>query len=96
MKLKGYEADKESFGSSAYTVKGYQGIAFRVTGWETQPDDDTEWSGEEIRTGKVIAIMIGDDYEHKINPDKLIPISRESYCGSCGQMGCTHDGLERE
>ena len=52
-------------------------------------DDDTE------RTGRVVAIMVGDDRHFTFEPDELTPLAREAYCGSCGQVGCTHDGLDR-
>ena len=39
--------------------------------------------------------MIGDDKHFTFDPDELEPLDREDYCGECGQMGCTHDGLER-
>lgn len=91
-----YEEDQEAFPAEAYTVRGYRGIAFYVLGWETEPDEETEWSGIEARTGRVLAVMIGDDHRHSVDPDDLAPIAREEYCGECGQIGCAHDGLERE
>lgn len=62
-----YETDETTFSANAYSVRGYGGIAFRVLGWETEPDEDTEWTGYEVRTGRVIAIMIGDDHKHVID-----------------------------
>jgi len=91
-----YETDNETFSADAYTVSHYsQGIGFYVLGWETEPDEDTEWSGYEVRTGRVLAVMIGDDYRHSVDPEDLKPIDRRDYCGSCGQIGCQHDGLDR-
>jgi hypothetical protein len=95
MRKPNWEGDDTTFCAEAYTVRGYGGVAFRVYGWETQPDADTEWTGLEERTGRVIAVMIGDDYRHSVDLDDITPIAREDYCGSCGQIGCTHDGLER-
>ena len=92
---KHFESDDETFPADAYTVKGYRGIAFYVLGWETEPDEDTEWTGMETRTGRVLAVMVGDDYRHSVDPEDLAPIAREAYCGGCGQIGCGHDGLER-
>jgi hypothetical protein len=92
---KNWESDPESFPAPAYSARGYAGIAFRIGGWETEPDDDTEWSGFEVRTGRVIAIMVGDDRPHSFDPSDLTPIDRASYCGECGQIGCAHDGLDR-
>ena len=67
-------------------------MAFYVLGWETEPTEDTEWDGIEVRTGKVIAVMVGDDYKHRVEESDLSRIEREEYCGSCGQIGCHGDG----
>jgi hypothetical protein len=92
-----YEKDKATFNAPAYSVAGWgTGIAWHVLGWETAPDEDTEWSGYEERTGNVLAVMVGDDERHSIDPDDVTPIKREDYCGECGQIGCGHDGLDRE
>ena len=90
-----YEADSESFSAEAYRVKGYEGIAWRVYGWETVPDEDTEWTGINTPTGRVVARMIGDDRLFTFEPDEIEPLEREEYCSECGQIGCTHDGLDR-
>ena len=90
-----WEDDDATFSAEAYTVDGYDGVAWRVFGWETQPDDDTEWTGIEVRTGKVLAVMIGDDRRFAFDPEELHPLNREEYCSECGQIGCTHDGLNR-
>ena len=46
---KTYERDEETFNADAYTVKGERGIAWRVLGWETEPDrradGNTAWEG---------------------------------------------------
>jgi len=34
--------------------------------------------------------------QESLDPDDVTPIAREAYCGVCGQMGCGHDGLDRE
>lgn len=92
-----YEPDDETFPADAYTVAGWgRGIAWYVLGWETEPTEETEWSGYEERTGKVLCVMVGDDEKHWIDPDDLTPLEREDYCGVCGQIGCMHDGLVRE
>lgn len=95
MKRPNYEADDTTFSASAYTVKGYRGVAWYAWGWETQPTEDTEWDGIEERTGKVVCSMVGDDRRFTFEPDELTPIKDEDYCASCGQIGCTHDGRER-
>lgn len=88
MRQKHYEDDVAL--SGAYQVQGYRGVAWRILGWETEPDSDTEWSGQENRTGQVVAVMVGDDRYFTFDLDLLTPISEEAYCGSCGQIGCCH------
>ena len=92
---KHYESDDKHFSADAYTVEGHRGIAWYVLGWETEPDEDTEWSGQEQRTGRVIAVMVGDDRRWVFDEGEIKPLPRESYCGSCGQVGCQHDGYDR-
>jgi hypothetical protein len=95
MKRPNYEIDNDTFSAEAYRVRHYPGVAFYVYGWETEPDEDTEWSGIEVRTGRIVAIMVGDDRRFSFDPDDAEPLPREEYCGSCGQIGCAHDGLDR-
>ena len=95
MKRTGYECDDATFSADAYAVDGHKGIAWAVLGWETEPDEDTEWSGYEVRTGKVVAVMIGDDRRFSVEFDDVHPLDRKAYCGECGQVGCFHDGLQR-
>ena len=90
-----FEEDDKHFSAPAYRVNGYGGIAWYVLGWETEPDEDTEWSGYENRTGRVVAVMVGDDRKHTFDEDEVQALEREEYCGVCGQMGCGHDGLDR-
>ncbi len=98
MKRPNYEVDDKTFPAEAYTVAGRsnRGIAWRVYGWETQPDEETEWSGYESRTGRVVCVMVGDDRRFTFDPDELTPLNDLDYCASCGQVGCSHDGRERE
>ena len=95
MRRKHYEIDNETFKARAYTVNGHAGIAFHVLGWETEPDEDTHWSGYENRTGQLVAIMAGDDRHWSFDESDVTPLEREAYCGECGQIGCSHDGLDR-
>lgn len=91
-----YERDDKAFPAEAYTISGWgEGIAWRVRGWETQPDEDTEWSGMEERTGNVVATMVGDDRHFSIDPDDLTAIDDDDFCHECGQVGCCHDGRDR-
>lgn len=92
-----YEDASEEYPAEAYTVRGWgQGIAFYVLGWETKPDEDTEWSGMENRTGRLLMVMVGDDARHSVDPDDVTALDEDAYCHECGQVGCTHDGRERE
>jgi hypothetical protein len=91
-----YEEDPETFTADYYRHVRMPGVAFYVRGWETEPDQDTEWSGQEVRTGRVIAVMVGDDYKHRCDPEDLIPIERKEFCGGCGQIGCHCDAYEEE
>lgn len=53
--------------------------------------DEPDWE----QTGKVVAVMVGDDVKHVYDYEDFEPLDRAAYCGECGQLGCTHDGLER-
>jgi hypothetical protein len=88
MRRPNYEQDDATFGADAYKVSGYQGIAWHVLGWETEPDKDTEWSGYENRTGKIVAVMVGDDRKFVFDQGDITPLESGQYCPSCGQTGC--------
>lgn len=89
----GYE-DAPEYPAEAYRARGHAGIAWRVLGWETEPDEDTEWSGYEVRTGRVLAHMVGDDRPFAFEPDEISPLKRSEYCSECGQLGCAHGAGE--
>jgi hypothetical protein len=91
-----YENTADDDFPGAYSVSGYPGIAWSILGWETEPDEDTEWSGCEVRTGSVVGRMIGDDRHFAIDPSDVERIDDDAYCAECGQIGCCHDGRERE
>jgi hypothetical protein len=92
-----YEDADDTFTADAYTVSGWgRGIAWRVYGWETEPDQDSEWTGEEVRTGRIVVVMIGDDRRFVVDPEDVTPLADLDYCAECGQVGCTHDGRDRE
>jgi hypothetical protein len=88
MRNKHYEDDDATFNADAYRVKGHAGIAWHAWGWQTEPDEDTEWSGCENRTGKVVCVMVGDDRQFFFDLDELEPITSDEFCPSCGQIGC--------
>lgn len=88
------EADDDRWPDGAYTVEGWAGVAFRVHGWALEPDEHTEWSGDFVRTGRVIVVMIGDDTRHRVDPDDIAPLSPLEYCRDCGQVDCTANVYE--
>jgi hypothetical protein len=90
-----YEQDDKAFPADAYKVKGHRGIAWHVYGWETEPDEDTEWTGIENRTARVVCVMVGDDRRWTFDPEDIEPLDDLAYCHVCGQIGCGHDGLDR-
>lgn len=51
--MKRHYEDAPEYTAEAYTVLGYRGIAWHVRGWETEPDEEIEWSGCENRTGQI-------------------------------------------
>lgn len=96
MRRPNYEVDDKTFPAEAYAVRRYEGVAWRVYGWEVQPTEDTEWDGIEERTGRVVCVMVGDDHRFTFDPEDLTPLADLDYCASCGQIGCSHDGRERD
>lgn len=83
------EDDTKTFqAGDAVKVDGYAGIAFRVIGPQTEPDEDTEWSGIENETGWIETHMVGDDRTFAFEPDDLTPLDEDDFCGGCGQVGC--------
>ena len=91
-----FEKDDETFPADAYRIGGrHGGVAWWVMGWETEPTEDTEWSGFEERTGRIVCRMVGDDADWLFTPEDVTPLEREDYCGECGQVGCAHDGYDR-
>lgn len=89
--MKNYERDNLTFSSAHYKVRQYSGVAFYVLGWETVPDEDTEWTGYETRTGRVLAVMVGDDFRHSVDITDILPLAEDAFCRDCGQIGCGHN-----
>ena len=86
--MKHYENEGNEFPGAYRLDRWGKGIAWRILGHETIPDEDTEWSGCENRNGKLIAVMIGDDRMFSVDPDSVHEIDEDSYCPECGQIGC--------
>lgn len=81
-----------------YTIEGWSpGIAWYLLGPVMVRDADYEWSGiEEPHEYLVRAVMVGDDRVFEVDRDDLTPLNDLDYCAVCGQVGCTHDGRDRE
>jgi hypothetical protein len=88
--------DEDECFEGAYCVDQYPGVAWWVWGWEVEANEDTVWSGYYDRTGRVVCTMIGDDRKFALDPADVHQLAREDYCGECGQIGCCHDGYDRE
>jgi hypothetical protein len=54
-------------------------------------DEGVRADGSNIQTMRAHAILEAFLDE----PDDVVPLEREDYCGECGQVGCSHDGLDR-
>jgi len=74
----------------AYHTVRNPDVAWRVLGWETEPDEDTEWSGIENRTDRLIVRMVGDDQRFAADPYEILKLLEGDYCPECGQIGCGH------
>lgn len=71
-----------------YVHTDEDGVEHEEDSGEGEWIDDTE-------CGRVLAIMVGDDYKHSVDIDDLVPLDDLDYCAECGQVGCTHDGRDR-
>ena len=79
----------------AFAIKGYPKtwepdvyIVLDEDGYEQEVESDTgEWI-EDRYCGQVIAVMVGDNREHLVDVDDLIPLDDDDYCHGCGQTGC--------
>jgi hypothetical protein len=51
---------------------------------------------ESVEADKAVVVMVGDDQRLTYDMEDLTPLPDEAFCGECGQIGCTHDGKERD
>lgn len=90
-----------------YTERRGPAVAWVALGWEPVPNiiEDTEtgceWQDEDepFRPdfgGRIAFRMVGDDRIFYFDADDMVRIDEDDYCTECGQVGCTHDGRERE
>ncbi len=54
--------------------------------FEEESDVDGEWV-DDSDSGRVVAVMVGDDHKTTMDRDDLIPLDRAEFCGECGQIG---------
>ena len=40
--------------------------------------------------------MVGDDHVSEVDASDCTLLPEDDFCHECGQIGCTHDGRERE
>lgn len=67
------------------------------TGQEYEEDTgEGEWTEQDEACGRVLVVMVGDDTKREVDIADLTPLDDLAYCASCGQIGCTHDGRDRE
>jgi hypothetical protein len=71
-----------------YTVARWPAVAVWIDGPESVPDEDTEWTGYTVPTGRVLVVMVGDDTRHAVDPTDLTLLPEDGYCVGCGQTGC--------
>lgn len=62
-------------------------VASRSNIWRAE-DSEGEWV-DDPNSGRVRAVMVGDDYEHVVDVSDLVPIDDNEYCSGCGQIGCS-------
>lgn len=89
-----------------YRVEGFGGVACRFVGYPQRYEPYTDEEGfvetgegewvDDLDSGRVLVVMVGDDYKHSVLESNCTPIGDTDYCAECGQIGCTHDGRERE
>lgn len=84
------EAAEVTFGDGRrFEVATMRGVAFYLRGWAARrwEPDEGEWA-DDVESGLVRAVMVGDDYEHTVDVAGLTEINDDDYCAGCGQIGC--------
>lgn len=51
------------------------------------PDGEGEWV-DDIESGQVLVVMVGDDKKYTVDIDDLTKIGELEFCRDCGQIGC--------
>lgn len=78
-----------------FRVAHHEGIAFRCVGVDcedqlvTDNDGNQEW--QEVLTGTLRMVAVGDDYIWHIDYSDVDPLEDDdTWCHTCGQIGCRH------
>lgn len=85
------EVVKAAEEGSRFKVSYYDGIAFYFHREETVLEGFEYCYEDEIPTGNVLMIMVGDDHVHVVDPEDIEVIPDDAYCRVCGQIGCRHN-----
>ncbi len=77
--------------NATYRIQGHDGIAWLAKDeegneWEEQTGDG-EWV-DDPSSGRVRAVMVGDDHEWIHDITDLVILEDDEYCSCCGQIGC--------
>lgn len=75
-----------------YELVDRPGIAWRLLRWAELPGPDLEDPVESDEW--VVAVMVGDDREETLEVERLRRLADGESDGSCGQVGCEHDGRD--
>ena len=88
----------KGFRGVAVTIYGYPKVWVPYTffatddeGNEYEDTDPTEGDWEDdIESGRVVVVMVGDDRKHTVDVSDLTKINEDDYCDGCGQIRCGH------
>jgi hypothetical protein len=76
-----YEPDEPDLYPNPVRLRGDTGADdyadWWVLGWHTEPDEDTDWTGYEVRTGQLVVVPLNelgyDDAQHwLVDPDEVL------------------------
>jgi hypothetical protein len=82
-----------------YRHYAFEGIAVSVIEYpyiRTMYDWSEDMEVDEEHYESAVVRMVGDDAKHVVEVHDLKPLDEDDYCHECGQIGCTHDGRDRD
>lgn len=92
------------FSGVACRVCGWKRVYEPYTCLKTDPETgeefeaevgDGEWVDDPDRS-MVVVVMVGDNHKYTVPIEDVELLDRAEFCGECGQIGCTHDGMDRD